>query len=186
MRCSARNLTLARAIRGCGPGCPGVAWLSSVRVVRCSVQSKNERNLRPVYPGGWRSNGAVVTGLSGAAGGQRRRRQTRSSPHDPHAKGCKCGTVAVDNAWRWGNPAPTAEPRPRLGLRAATRPHERGLYSNRASERSGEADPKVCTYRPSLSGRVPCAKSSGNRGRKPTARHGAPAASSRCATGLKL
>src|SRR3989338_3402747 len=34
-------------LRGCDTG---AAWLSSARAVRCSVQSGNERNPRPVFP----------------------------------------------------------------------------------------------------------------------------------------
>ena len=32
--------------------CTGGAWLSSARVVRCWVKSRNERNPRPVLPAG--------------------------------------------------------------------------------------------------------------------------------------
>ena len=53
IRCNAKNLTRARSVRskkwkhGWGvksPAYRGAAWLSSARVVRCWVKSRNERN----------------------------------------------------------------------------------------------------------------------------------------------
>jgi hypothetical protein len=38
---------------------------------------------------------------------------------------------------------------PYFGLRAATRPHEAGITSNRRSECYGEFVPRPCTHRPS-------------------------------------
>ena len=42
--------------------------------------------------------------------------------------------------------------RPQFGLRAATRPHEAGIASNRGSARRGEYVIEPCTHRPSRQG----------------------------------
>src|ERR1051326_5925759 len=52
---------------------------------------------------------------------------------------------------RAANPQGGANPesRPQFGLRAATRPHEAGIASNRGSACRGEYVPGPCTHRPS-------------------------------------
>jgi hypothetical protein len=47
------GLTYTGKLQRCGPPCgryTGGAWLSSARVVRCWVKSRNERNPRPMLP----------------------------------------------------------------------------------------------------------------------------------------
>src|SRR5512146_1661461 len=47
------GLTYTRKLQRCSPPCgwcTGGAWLSSARVVRCWVKSRNERNPCPVLP----------------------------------------------------------------------------------------------------------------------------------------
>ena len=47
------GLTYAGKLQRCSPPCgryTGGAWLSSARVVRCWVKSRNERNPRPMLP----------------------------------------------------------------------------------------------------------------------------------------
>lgn len=47
------GLTYAGKLQRCGPPCgryTGGAWLSSARVVRCWVKSRNERNPRSMLP----------------------------------------------------------------------------------------------------------------------------------------
>jgi hypothetical protein len=61
-------------LRGWGTG---AAWLSSARVVRCWVKSRNERNPCPVLP--------VSPGTAGRFG--RRKAGMTSSQHGPYAWG---------------------------------------------------------------------------------------------------
>src|SRR5579871_4220712 len=65
----------------------GVAWLSSARVVRCWVKSRNERNPHPMLPAssvGHSWGTAWVTG---------RKVGTTSSQHGPYALGYKHATM---------------------------------------------------------------------------------------------
>ena len=66
----------------------GGAWLSSARVVRCWVKSRNERNPRRVLPSGDAGNHA------GPPPSRRRRAGTTSSHHAPYALGCTRATMA--------------------------------------------------------------------------------------------
>src|SRR5690348_3290452 len=66
----------------------GGAWLSSARVVRCWVKSRNERNPRPVLP-------AVRLGTHGRLPGSTRRKVgMTSSHHAPYVLGCTHATMA--------------------------------------------------------------------------------------------
>ena len=67
----------------------GVAWLSSARVVRCWVKSRNERNPRLQLP-------AVRPGtLEKLPVTSRRKVGMTSSPHDPYGLGYTRATMAV-------------------------------------------------------------------------------------------
>ena len=66
----------------------GGAWLSSARVVRCWVKSRNERNPRRMLP-------AVRPGTHARPpASSRRRAGTTSSHHAPYALGCTRATMA--------------------------------------------------------------------------------------------
>ena len=66
----------------------GGAWLSSARVVRCWVKSRNERNPCPMLP-------AVRPGTHRRLPGITRRKVgTTSSHHAPYAQGCTHATMA--------------------------------------------------------------------------------------------
>ena len=66
----------------------GGAWLSSARVVRCWVKSRNERNPRRVLP-------AVRPGTRARPPASSRRKVgTTSSHHAPYALGCTRATMA--------------------------------------------------------------------------------------------
>jgi hypothetical protein len=68
--------------------CTGGAWLSSARVVRCWVKSRNERNPCPVLP-------AVRPGTHRRLPVTNRRKVgTTSSHHAPYALGCTRATMA--------------------------------------------------------------------------------------------
>ena len=67
----------------------GAAWLSSARVVRCWVKSRNERNPRPQLP-------AVRPGTLGKLPvTSRRKAGMTSSPHGPYGLGYTRATMAV-------------------------------------------------------------------------------------------
>ena len=66
----------------------GAAWLSSARVVRCWVKSRNERNPRLLLPP---REGGSREGLPGTT---RRKVRTTSSPHGPYVLGYTRATMA--------------------------------------------------------------------------------------------
>ncbi len=100
----------------------GAAWLSSARAVRCWVKSRNERNpCRQLYVSG------ETAGRNPEEGGD----DVKSAwPLRP-------GLHTRYNGRYRGLPSREAEPipksRPQFGLQAATRLHEVGVASNRAS-----------------------------------------------------
>ena len=47
----------------------GGAWLSSARVVRCWVKSRNERNPRPMLPAGYAGDSWETAGVNSEEGG---------------------------------------------------------------------------------------------------------------------
>ncbi len=67
----------------------GAAWLSSARVVRCWVKSRNERNPRLQLPSG------LAGHSEGTAGDKRRKVGMTSSPHGPYVLGYTRATMAV-------------------------------------------------------------------------------------------
>src|SRR6476659_1206611 len=104
----------------------GVAWLSSARVVRCWVKSRNERNPHRMLPASSRallrhcpckreeggddvkSAWPLRLGLHTCYNGRHRGQLTREGARIPQS-------------------------RPQFGLQAATRLHEAGIASNRRS-----------------------------------------------------
>ena len=74
-------------IRGAYAPMTGGAWLSSARVVRCWVKSRNERNPYPMLP-------AVRPGTHRRLPGITRRKVgTTSSHHAPYGQGCTHATM---------------------------------------------------------------------------------------------
>ena len=75
-----------------------------------------------------------------------------SNQHGPYALGytraTMIGTMGSQIA-RWSQ---SYQSRSKFGLRAAIRPHEVGIASNRESECHGEYVPGSCTHRPSSHG----------------------------------
>ena len=115
----------------------GGAWLSSARVVRCWVKSRNERNPRRVLPSG-------DAGTHAGPPPSRRRRGGRRQvimPLMPWAAHVLQWPVQRDATPRGGR---IPESRPQFGLGAATRPHEVGVASNRGSACRGECVPGPC------------------------------------------
>ena len=123
--------------------CTGAAWLSSARVVRCWVKSRNERNPCPVLPCSQERNSQETARDNLEEGGD----DVKSSwPLCPGLHTCYNGRY---------KPLQTREgeligkSRPQFGLESATRLHEAGIASNRGSECHGEYVPGPCTHRPS-------------------------------------
>ncbi len=121
----------------------GAAWLSSARVVRCWVKSRNERNPYPQLPSGKAGNSEGTAGDKPEEGGD----DVKSSwPLRPGLHTCY-------NGWYKGQQNCEVEPIPKsqsqFGLESATRLHEVGIASNRASAWRGEYVPGPCTHRPS-------------------------------------
>ena len=105
----------------------GGAWLSSARVVRCWVKSRNERNPRPVLPARHGGNSRGTAGVNSEEGGD----DVRSScPLRPGLHACYNGRY---NGMRHGDVERIPENRSQFGLESATRLHEGGVASNRGS-----------------------------------------------------
>ena len=124
-------------------GDTGAAWLSSARVVRCWVKSRNERNPHLQLPSGYAGNSGGTAQDNGEEGGD-----------DVKSAWPLCLGLHTCNNGRYrglqtreGEPIP--QNRPQFRLRSATRPHEGGIASNRGSARRGEYVPGPCTHRPS-------------------------------------
>src|SRR5690242_3470931 len=110
-----------------GGTCTGAAWLSSARAVRCWVKSRNERNPCGQLPARQGGDSDQTAGVKPEEGGD----DVKSSwPLCPGLHTCYNGT---DRASPGREAAPIAEIVPQSGLRAATRPHEVGIASNRRS-----------------------------------------------------
>ena len=71
------------------PVCTGAAWLSSARVVRCWVKSRNERNPCVLLPPG-RETGALWTDCLASTG---RKVGMTSSQDGPYGQGCTRTTM---------------------------------------------------------------------------------------------
>ena len=119
------------------------AWLSSARVVRCWVKSRNERNPCYQLPSGKAGHSDETAGDKPEEDGD----DVKSScPLCPGLHTCYNGRH---------NGLPTRESeripqnRSQFGSQAATRLREVGVASNRGSACRGEYVPGSCTHRPS-------------------------------------
>ena len=105
----------------------GAAWLSSARVVRCWVKSRNERNPRPMLQAGNAGDSWETAGVNSEEGG------------DDVKSSCPLclGLHACYNGRYRGQRSREVEripqSRSQFGLGSATRPHEVGVASNRRS-----------------------------------------------------
>ena len=107
--------------------CTGAAWLSSARVVRCWVKSRNERNPYLLLLTGEAEDSAGTAGDKPEEGGDdvKSSWSLRLGLHT-----CYNGRYS---GLRASNGKPILESRSQCGLGAATRPHEAGIASNRGS-----------------------------------------------------
>ncbi len=121
----------------------GAAWLSSARVVRCWVKSRNERNPFLQLPsfswGLWRDRC-----INNAEEGGDDVKSSWSLCPGLHTR--YNGSYRGE---RGSNAERISEKLPQFGLRSATRPHEAGIASNRVTACRGEYVPGPCTHRPS-------------------------------------
>ncbi len=146
----AKNLTWARTAsqRLWKHGYPargwsrGAAWLSSARVVRCWVKSRNERNPFLCCHAARRHSQETASDKLEEGGDD-----VKSSwPLCPGLHTCYNGRYKA-SLTREGEPI--AKNRSQFGLQAATRLHEAGIASNGRSARCREYVPGPCTHRPS-------------------------------------
>ena len=105
----------------------GAAWLSSARAVRCRLKCHNERNPHLQLPPGRAGHSGGTASASCEEGGD----DVKSArPLRPGRHTCYNGGEQRGATWRHGadpeNPS-------QFGLESATRLHEAGFASNRAS-----------------------------------------------------
>ena len=124
----------------------GGAWLSSARVVRCWVKSRNERNPYHLLPARYGGNSNETAADNAEEGGD----DVKSSC--PLCPGLHTYYNGMDREQRHREVKRTPETISQFGLQAATRLHEVGIASNRWSAYSGEYVPGPCTHRPSHHG----------------------------------
>ncbi len=121
----------------------GAAWLSSARVVRCWVKSRNERNPYSLLLSGNAGHSRGTAGDKPEEGGDDVKSARPLCPglhtcYNGRYKELRCREVEqISKNWS------------QFGLESATRLHEVGIASNRGSARRGEYVPGPCTHRPS-------------------------------------
>src|SRR3954470_20817324 len=105
----------------------GGAWLSSARVVRCWVKSRNERNPRSMLPAGYAGDSSKTAGVNSEEGGD----DVKSScPLCPGLHACYNGRY---KGLRYREVERIPKSRSQFGSGSATRPREVGVASNRRS-----------------------------------------------------
>ena len=124
----------------------GAAWLSSARVVRCWVKSRNERNPHLQLPSGSAGHSGETAGDKPEEGGDevKSARPLRLGLHTRYngrSRGLRTSDLEL-----------IPQSRPQFRLQAETRLHEGGVASNRRSAHCGEYVPGPCTHRPSRYG----------------------------------
>src|SRR6202041_207995 len=105
----------------------GGAWLSSARVVRCWVKSRNERNPRPMLPAGNAGDSWETAGGNSEEGGD----DVKSSC--PLCLGLETCYNGRYRGLRTRESKRIPESRAQFGSGSATRPREAGVASNRGS-----------------------------------------------------
>ena len=109
----------------------GGAWLSSARVVRCWVKSRNERNPRPMLPAGYAGDSSETAGVNSEEGGD----DVKSScPLRPGLHTCYNGRYK-GLLFREDERIPKS--RSQFGSQSATRLREVGVASNPGSATPG-------------------------------------------------
>ncbi len=124
----------------------GVAWLSSARVLRCSVKSGNERNPHPYLPSGNAGNYKETVCNKQEEGGD----EVKSSW--PLWVGLHACYNGIYRGLRSSDAERISKRISQFGLHSATRVHEVGIASNRGSACRGEYVLGPCTHCPSSHG----------------------------------
>ena len=124
----------------------GGAWLSSARVVRCWVKSRNERNPCSLLPACKDGHSKETAAENAEEGGD----DVKSSC--PLWSGLHTYYNGTDRGQRESDLKRISKTVSQFGLQAATRLHEVGIASNRRSAYCGEYVPGSCTHRPSHHG----------------------------------
>ena len=124
----------------------GAAWLSSARVVRCWVKSRNERNPRLQLPASSVGHSEGTAGDKPEEGGD----DVKSSW--PLCPGLHTSYNGADKEQQASDGERISKTASQFGLQSATRLHEVGIASNRATAWRGEYVPGPCTHRPSHHG----------------------------------
>ena len=109
--------------------------MSSARVVRCWVKSRNERNPYYQLPAGYAGDSGETAGDNSEEGGD----DVKSSC--PLCLGLHTCYNGCNKGKRQRKLKRISEKQSQFGLWAATRPHEVGVASNRGSECRGEYVP---------------------------------------------
>ena len=107
--------------------CTGGAWLSSARVVRCWVKSRNERNPCLVLPARYGGDSRETAGVNSEEGGD----DVKSSC--PLCLGLHACYNGRYSGLRYCEVERISESRSQFGSGSATRPREVGVASNRGS-----------------------------------------------------
>ena len=141
------GLTYTGKLQRCGPfcRCTGGAWLSSARVVRCWVKSRNERNPRPMLPACLRVMGTHRR----LPGSTRRKVGMTSSHHAPYVQGFTHATMAGTEGCDpvRGSESLKAGLSSDWGLQLDPMKLESLVIADQ--QRCGEYVPGPCTHRPS-------------------------------------
>ena len=124
------GLLRRRGFLPCGGWFTGGAWLSSARVVRCWVKSRNERNPCPMLPARDGGDSWGTAGVNSEEGGD----DVKSSC--PLCLGLHACYNGRYNGMRRGDAERIPENRSQFGSQSATRLREGGVASNRESATS--------------------------------------------------
>ncbi len=124
-------------------GVTGGAWLSSARVVRCWVKSRNERNPRSMLPAGNAGDSWETAGVNSEEGGDEVKSSCPLCPGFTHAT--MAGTKGCDTA-RWSESQKAGLSSDR-GLQLDPVKSESLVIADQ--QRCGEYVPGPCTHRPS-------------------------------------
>ena len=127
--------------------------MSSARVVRCWVKSRNERNPYFQLLTGRAEDSEETAGDNSEEGGD----DVKSSC--PLCSGLHTCYNGDYKEKRYRKVERISKKSSQFGLWAATRPHEVGVASNRGSACRGEYVPGPCTHRPSHHGSLEHPKS---------------------------
>ena len=107
--------------------CTGAAWLSSARVVRCWVKSRNERNPRHQLLTGNAEHSDGTAGDKPEEGGDDVKSSWSLCPGLHTCYNGRYNKKLDREVWQ------IYQRRPQFGLQSATRLHEAGIASNRRS-----------------------------------------------------